>query len=128
VEPRDIALSQARGRIAVGLLYVLAPGLAGRAWIGADGDRPAVRVLSRAFGVRDLALGLGVVLGIQRGAPVRGWLEAGAMADAVDGVATLLAGDSIPTAARRGVVALAVGSAATAAWLSRELGQTADQA
>ena len=77
MEPRDLALAHARGRMLVGAAFVLAPGLAGRLWIGGDAAQRSVKVLARAFGVRDLALGLGVVIALDRGAPVRGWIEGG---------------------------------------------------
>ena len=41
-------------------------------------------MLARAFGVRDLAIGLGAVIALDRGMPVRGWIEAGVLSDAVD--------------------------------------------
>jgi len=121
MQPRDVAIAQARGRMAVGAAFVLAPGLAGRLWVGADAGRPAAKVLARAFGARDLALGLGVVIAIDRGAPVRGWLEGSALSDAVDFLAGLAAGAALPPATRRGVLALGAGSAAVAAWLARAL-------
>lgn len=100
---------------------LLAPALATRPWIGADGARGAVKALTRGFGARDLALGLGVVIAVDRGAPVRGWLEASALADAGDLAGTLLAGRSLPDSARKAVTALAGGSALTALALSRAL-------
>jgi hypothetical protein len=121
VEARDLALVNARGRLAVGLALVAAPRLAGPMWIGEDADRPAVKVLARAFGARDIALGLGTAVAIDRGAPVRGWLEGAALADVVDFVATLVAGDSIPPRARRGVLAIAAVSAVSCAVLARAL-------
>jgi hypothetical protein len=42
-------------------------------------------------GARDLGLGLGVLLALDRGAPVRGWLEASAVVDGIDAGACLLA-------------------------------------
>jgi hypothetical protein len=121
MQARDLALSQARGRIVVGAALVLAPGLAGRFWIGDEAKRPAVKVFARALGVRDLGLGLGVVIALDRGAPVRGWLEAGGLADLVDLAATLGAGAAIPEQARRSVAVVAAGSAAIAAALARAL-------
>jgi hypothetical protein len=121
MQPRDIALAHARGRMLVGAAFVLAPGLAGRLWIGADAARRPVKVLARAFGVRDLALGLGVVIALDRGAPVRGWIEGGVLSDAVDVAAALIAGDSIPSDVRRGALALGAGSAVLGAALAREL-------
>jgi hypothetical protein len=121
MEPRDLAIAQARGRIAVGLAFLAAPSLVGRLWVGGDARRPGARVLGRAFGARDLALGLGVVIALDRGAPVRGWLEASALADASDFAAGLLGADALPPPLRPGVLALGAGSAALAAWLAREL-------
>jgi len=121
VTERDLALAHARGRIAVGAAFFLAPGLAGRLWIGDDARRRAVKVLARAFGARDLAIGLGVVIALDRGAPVRGWLEAGALSDTLDFSASFLAGDSIPRDLRRFALALGAGSAALGAVLSRAL-------
>jgi hypothetical protein len=127
MQPRDLALAQARGRMLVGAAFVLAPGLAGRLWIGGDASRRSVKVLARAFGVRDLALGLGVAIALDRGAPVRGWIEGGVLSDAVDVAATLLAADSIPPDLRRGVLALGAGSALLGAALSRALDEPVPQ-
>src|SRR5918997_4774358 len=119
MEPRDLAIAQARGRIAVGLAFLVAPSLAGRFWVGDDARPDGARVLGRAFGARDLALGLGVVIALDRGALVRGWLEACALADASDFTAGLLGAEALPRGLRPGVLALGAGSAALGAWLSR---------
>jgi hypothetical protein len=118
VDERELALNHARGRIAVGAAFVLLPGLAGRMWIGSPAAERPVKVLARAFGVRDLALGLGVAIALDRGAPVRGWIEAGVLSDAIDTCASLLAGSSIPSAIRWPCVALGAGSAAAGAYLA----------
>jgi hypothetical protein len=118
MEPRELALWHARGRIAVGAAFVLLPGLAGRRWIGSDAARRPVKVLARAFGARDLAIGLGAVIALDRGTPVRGWIEAGVLSDALDTAASLLAGDSIPPAIRWPCIALGAGSAAAGASLA----------
>ena len=123
MEPRELALWHARGRQLVGAAFVVAPGLFGRTWIAGDAKRRPVKVLARAFGARDLALGLGVVIALDRGAPVRGWIEGGVVSDAVDLCATLLAGDSIPSDVRRGALALGASSAALGAALARRLDQ-----
>jgi hypothetical protein len=119
VQARDLALSNARGRMAIGAALVLAPRLAGPMWIGRDADSRAVNVLARGLGARDLALGLGTAVALDRGAPVRGWLEGAALADAVDLVSTLLAGDSIPASKRRAVALIAGGSMIACAALAR---------
>jgi hypothetical protein len=118
MEPRDIAIAQARGRMAFGVAFLLAPGIAARGWVGDDAMRPSVKVITRALGARDLALGLGIVIALDRGAPVRGWLEASALSDGVDGLATLLGGRALPTVGRVGVLALAAASGGVAAWLA----------
>jgi hypothetical protein len=123
MKAQDAAVTLARGRIAFGAMFLLAPGLAGRLWIGDDARRPAVKVLTRALGGRDLAIGLGVVIALDRGGPVRGWLEAGVLADAVDCAAALLAGDSLPENARSGVILVAAVSAGLGAVLARALDQ-----
>ena len=118
MEPRELALWHARGRQFVGASFVLAPGLAGSAWIASDARRRPVKVLARAFGARDLAIGLGIAIALDRGAPVRGWIEGAALADAIDTVASLLAGSSIPPAIRWPCIALGAGSTAMGAWLA----------
>ena len=120
MEPRELALWHARGRQLVGAAFVLAPGLAGRAWIGSHAGRRPAKVLARAFGGRDLAIGLGVVIALDRGAPVRGWIEAGVLSDTIDTAASLLAGSSIPRAIRWPSVALGASSAALGAMLARQ--------
>lgn len=112
MDPRDLARLHAYGRVAVGVSFVLAPRLAGRVWIGDDAGRRAVTVLARAFGVRDAALGLGVLLALDRDGPVRGWVDAGVLSDVVDVAAVLLAGDSIAAGRRFGCAALGSSSAA----------------
>jgi hypothetical protein len=126
MEPRDIAIAQARGRMAFGVAFLLPPGLAARGWVGGDAERPGAKVLTRALGARDLALGLGVVIAIDRGAPVRGWLEGSALSDCVDFLATLIGGGALPPAGRRGVLALASASAGLAAWLARTVDSEGD--
>src|SRR5207253_9541456 len=65
------------------------PGLALRLWPG-DGlahDHTVSRFLARSTGGRDLAIGIGTLFALQKDAPVRGWLEAGMLADGVDALA-----------------------------------------
>ena len=122
MEPRDRALLHARLRIAVGAAFVLLPGLAGRTWIGPDAAHRPVKVLARAFGARDLAIGLGIVIALDRGTPVRGWIEAGAMSDGIDTLATLLAGDSIHPAIRWPAFLAGAASTASGAALAPNFG------
>jgi hypothetical protein len=121
MEAKDMAIALARGRIALGASALAAPALADRLMFGEGESRPRTRVLGRMLGGRDLALGLGVVIALDRGAPVRGWLEACALADGVDVVSCLIARDAMTPASFRGIVALAGGAALAGIWLSRQL-------
>ena len=121
MEARDLALLNARGRMAIGASLVLAPRLIGPMWIGDAAYRPVVKMMSRALGGRDLALGLGLAVALDRGKPVRGWLEGAALADGADLAATLLAGDSIPRRQRRTVALVAAVSLVGCAVVARAL-------
>jgi hypothetical protein len=114
------ALLMSRARIAIGLIAVAAPGLAARVLSGRaeTGIEP---LLARMLGARDLTLGLGTVIALDRGAPVRGWLEASAFSDAADFVSSLLSRSRMSVRAFAGTMALASGSAALGAFLSRRL-------
>jgi len=121
MDASDMAKSNAIGRIVFGTALIATPGLAARLWIGDHGDAPGVKVLARALGVRDLALGLGVLLAMKNDAPVRGWLEGAALADAVDFAATAAAGSGIPQASRAGIMGLAAVSTVQCAALARAI-------
>ena len=120
MDERDLALSLARGRIAIRVVSLLAPGWGGRTVTGLDGSEGATRLFARMVGARDLGLGLGVVVALDRGAPVRGWLEASAVVDGIDAAVCLLARRHIRTTVLPGVVGLATGGALLSAWLARQ--------
>jgi hypothetical protein len=121
MEKRDLAVSLAGGRIAIGVASLLAPKLLSRTMSGGDGSEGLTPLFARMVGARDLGLGLGVLAALDRGAPVRGWLEASAVVDGIDVAACLLARNHL----RRSVFPAAVGLAATgallSAWLARQL-------
>lgn len=75
------ALVTARLCLGLGLLLGRRP-LARLAFGGAPPGE--VELLWRMAAGRDAALGLGGVLALRHDAPVRGWIEAAALADAVD--------------------------------------------
>jgi hypothetical protein len=119
MDARTLARLHGAARLAVGAAYVAAPGLAARAWIGADGDRASVGVLARAFGARDGAIGLGVLRAVGAGYGARPWVRAGVLADAADLVATLRARDALPAHQVAGVAVIAACSVAIGLWLDR---------
>ena len=101
-------------RVGLGAVAFVAPTVPGRPWVGADADSAGARVLARALGGRDMALGIGAVLALRHDGPVRGWVEGGALADAGDAVATVLAWRSLPRVSRWGILAVTVGAVAAA--------------
>ena len=114
-QARKYALWLGYTRIGLGAAAFVAPVLPARPWVGAaEADRPGARLLARALGGRDLALGLGVVLAARHDGPVRGWVEGGGTADAGDMVATLLAWRSLPKLGRWGILAITAGAVVAA--------------
>jgi hypothetical protein len=124
IDARATAKAIAMGRMALGASYSLAPGLALRAWPGqGSADEPAARFLARSTGVRDLAIGIGTYLALQKDAPARGWLEAGMLADAGDAVAVVLGFRSLPRYRAVLALAAAAGTVVAGRRLVGELGQ-----
>jgi hypothetical protein len=111
----------ARGRIAIGVVSLLAPGLVARTMAGRDGARGATSLFAGMVGARDVALGFGLLRALDHGAPVRGWLEASAVVDGIDVAACLLAREHLRTIVLPGTVGLAASGALLSAWLSRQL-------
>ena len=121
MEGRDLAVSLAGGRTAIGVLSLLAPGFVGRVMTGRGGSEGGTRLFARMVGARDLGLGLGLLVALNRGAPVRGWLEASAVVDGIDATACLLARDHIRPSVFPGALGLAAAGALLSAWLARQL-------
>lgn len=112
---RQLAANVAWARIGLGATAMLLPALPLRPWVGGEvARRRGAKVLARALGARDIALGLGVILALRHDAPVRGWVEGGGLADAGDALATLLAFSALPRFGRWLVLLSAGGAAATA--------------
>jgi hypothetical protein len=120
MEERKLAGVLARGRIAIGVVSLLAPGLVAT-MTGPGGSRGGASLFVGMLGARDVALGLGLLRALDRGAPVRGWLEASALVDGIDAAACVLARRHIRTTLLPGTVGLAATGALMSAWLSRQL-------
>jgi hypothetical protein len=112
MNPRALASQISIARMGFGVAFMLAPSWTGGMWIGPDASRPGTKLFIRALGARDFALGLGTLLSMRHDRPTRGWLEASGLADFADSVVTLMAGDDIPVASKKGVPPFAAGSAA----------------
>ena len=116
-----VALCLARVRIALGVAALVAPRLVARVMGAGRTPTAAASLLARMLGGRDIALGLGTVVALDRGKPVRGWLEGSALADAVDCVACLLDRAELPQNVGRATVSLSGASAVAGILLSRRL-------
>jgi hypothetical protein len=121
MEERELAATLARGRIAFGVVSLLAPGLVARTMTGEAGAEGGTRLFVRMVGARDLGVGLGLQLALHRDAPTRGWLEASAVVDGIDAAACLLARHHLRPGVFPGTLGLAAAGALLSAWLARQL-------
>ncbi len=113
-QARRLALVTAVGRCVLGGVAVTVPTLPLAPWIGEGRKDRSSQLLARALGGRDLALGLGALLALRHDAPVRGWVEAGGLADAGDVLVTLTSFGSLPRWGRWAVLVAATGGVAAA--------------
>jgi hypothetical protein len=120
---RGLAVSLARARIAIGVVSLMAPSLVGRTIIRHAASEGATRLFGSMVGARDIGLGVGVLVALDRNAPVRGWLEASALVDGLDAVAIVLARDHIRAIVFPGAFGTAVAGALLSAWLAQRLDQ-----
>jgi hypothetical protein len=121
MEARDLALGSAGGRIVIGVVSLLAPGFVGRAMMSADAVSGGTRLLLRIVGARDLALGIGVLVALDRDAPVRGWLRASAVVDGLDAAGSLLARHHLRPTVLPAAAGAATAGALLSGWLAGQL-------
>jgi len=116
---RQAAGAVAAARTVLGVVAFVAPSLPARPWVGAEeAGRPGTRLFARTLGARDLALGLGAILAMRHESSMRGWVEAGGLADTGDTVATLIAFRGLPRRSRWLVLSSTVGAAIAAGVLA----------
>jgi hypothetical protein len=121
MDARDLALGLSGGRIAIGIVSLLAPGLVGRAMMGPDGDSGGTRLFLRVVGARDLGLGLGVLVALDRKAPVHGWLRASAVVDGLDLAGSVLARHHLRPTVFPAAAGAATAGALLSGWLAGQL-------
>ena len=97
MEATTIARQLALGRIVLGGVLTVTPGVVTRTWVGEA--TTGAKVLGAGFGARDVAIGAGLWRALDAGEDARPWLLAGAASDAADLLATLAAGRSLPRSA-----------------------------
>jgi hypothetical protein len=110
VKPRALLAQLSAGRIAIGAGLVARPDLVTSGRVGRDGERPGGRVLARALGARDAALGAGTLAALQARQPTTPWVLAGLLCDATDLLATHAARHRLPRAAAPMIYVLAGGA------------------
>lgn len=115
-----IAKGIAAGRVAYGLACMAVP----RTVMGPAGARAEGQMvwMARAFGVRDVVLGTGTYLALQRD-PVAAvpWVEISAAADALDVANAAVFHKELDTIGIAGVLTLAVPATLGGAWAARRL-------
>jgi len=87
------------------------------------GPSPRLRAVALVVAARELVLGVGTAAALARRRPVRGWVTAMAVADAVNGGATAVAGlrGAVPAARATGLAAFDLSGTASELWLARRL-------
>lgn len=106
---RTTTIAYAGTRAAIGAGLLAAPRSIGAVWLGPRaGRRRAVTLPIRGLGGRDVALAAGTGTAMLTGGPVRPWLAACALADAVDlGSALAVPDGKLPEPSRTGTAAMA---------------------
>jgi hypothetical protein len=69
MEERNLAVTLARGRIAFGVVSLLAPGLVARTMTRGGRSEGGTRLFVRMIGARDLGVNLGLQVALDRDAP-----------------------------------------------------------
>lgn len=111
---RRLALVNAAGRCCFGVGALLLPALVLRPWLGSARGDPSARMLARALGCRDLAIGVGTLLAGRQGLPLRLWALSAGLADAGDLAVTLGRFSELPRAGRWAVLLAATGGVVSA--------------
>ena len=78
-------------RLGVGASLVIAPGLAGRIWVGEGADGRGTKVFARAVGARDVVLGARILERRTDRKRATELVKFGVLADVADVTATLIA-------------------------------------
>jgi hypothetical protein len=114
---QKLGLAVASGRTLLGVYALSDPRRIARTWLGDHSDDVGGALFGRALAGRDLALGATTVWALtarrhdrQLGAML---VAGGALADAVDAAATLVAWKELPSPWKQATLAAALGSAVT---------------
>lgn len=118
---RHVTALWGAARVGLGLIALATPGAAAAVWVGPSARGSVGTVLGRALGGRDASIGAGTLASAMTGSPLLPWVLAGAAADAVDAVTTVIARPALPRGRRDLVIAASGGSVLLAALLTSNL-------
>ena len=121
-DAETLAKASALVRIGIGVTALAAPAAIAGPWIGTEARRPQAKLLARAMGMRDVALGAGVLLARAQGQDARGWVRMGALSDAMDATLTCASFARLPRWGRWGVLASAGAAAVAGLWATNRMG------
>jgi hypothetical protein len=79
----------AAARAATGIVALILPGRFTRVWVGAPELPPRTVPITRGFAVREVSLGLGLLLALRTRRYTKDWIAAAVLSDGVDVVSTL---------------------------------------
>ena len=99
-DERDLARLLGLGRMAIGATMLLMPRQAVKRYMGEADPSWTAAMAMRGLGARDIALGTGLMVALEEDGDVARWLEAGAISDAGDFLATLSNFRQLPTLRR----------------------------
>ena len=111
MEERDLARMLAWGRIGIGIAGALMPSTLARAWTGRRQPAFPTNMIAKGLGVRDIALGVGLLTALDGSGSAKPWLRAGAAADAADAAGTLGSWSELGRLRGLGLLTLEVGAA-----------------
>lgn len=115
---RSLVIGLATNRLLLGAGLTLVPGRAARVWVGRAAGRPSGRLLARAIGARDVALGVGTLAALKDGDAARAWVGAMLVSDATDFAATLHEREHLPLPAALATLGMAgISTGVAAAYL-----------
>jgi len=96
IDERELVQVLSFVRLVIGVGFLVLPRRLGRWWTGEEDISTTSRMALRSLGGRDVALAVGTLVALENDGNVRGWLEAGAVADASDAIGTLTNWGDLP--------------------------------
>ena len=110
LDERELVQMLSFVRLVIGVGFILMPRRLGRWWTGEEDISTTSRMALRSLGGRDVALAVGALIALENDGNVRGWLEAGALADASDALGTLTNWGELPPLRRLLGLASSIGA------------------